>query len=248
MRANRYSVGALTLLVAAATWGCGRAASAPGAPGIGLARTAIPGLTGRRCEFVSAHDELPSFAALARPGTRGNIALLGYHAAPTDTVVLSVRYDVEGRLAWVRAIRSSLRPDAVAALEGLLLSALYERGPADWGMRLSVIGGELSAAEPSIRCPVEVDRGGGRMAIAGPVAEREFRAIEQVRGRRVPVQVTVDDQGRIMDVRLARSTGQAAVDQLLIDWVRATRFRPKLHDGIALAGTLEQEIYIPRRR
>lgn len=247
MGAKRYSAGALALLVGVASWGCGGAGAPPGGPDVELAREALPGLAGRRCQYVSTHEELPPFARLARPGTRGNIALLGYHAAPTDTVVLSVRYDGEGRLAWVRAIKSSVLPDQVSALEGLLLASLNEQGPADWGVRLSVIGGELSTAEPSILCPVEPRSEGGRLPVAMPVTAREIWALEQVRGRRFPVQVTVDEQGRIMDVRFARVTGETAVEQFLLDWILATHYQPKLHDGIALAGTIEQTIYIPRR-
>lgn len=237
----------LTLALLPALWGCAGTGPPPAGPDVGLARNAIPGLVGRTCDYVSAHTELPSFARLARLGTRGNIALWGHDAAPSDTVVLSVRYDRDGRLAWVRAIHSSLYPDRVASLEALLLATMNDRGPADWGVRLSVIGGDLAAMEPSVVCPVEPRRG-ARLPVAGPVAGREIRAFEQVRGRRFPIQITVDEQGRILDVRLARSTGHDAVDQFLLDWVLATSFQPRLHDGIALVATTEQTIHIPRRR
>lgn len=246
-RGNAARVGALLLLLPALV-ACGaRDAPAPERD-VALARTEIPGLIGRRCDYVSDHDEIPPFSRLARIGTRGNIALWGVHAQPADSVVLSIRYDEEGRLAWVRGIASTDTTEAVASLERLVLESMNERGPADWGVRLSVVGGAYAALEPSIICPAQIRRTGGRTAIAMPTSERGFRALLRARGRRFSVEISIDERGRIVNVRLPRPSGEGEVDQFLLDWVHATRYHPKLHDGVGVPTTFEQTIYIPRRR
>lgn len=246
-RRTAARVAALLLLLPTLV-ACGAREEPAAGPDVALARSELPGLIGRHCDYVSDHHELPPFSSLARLGTRGNLAVWGFHAEPSDTVVLSIRYDEEGRLAWVRTIRSTVTADAVVSLERLVLESMNERGPADWGLRLSVVGGEYAGLEPSILCPPEIRRTGGRTAIALPTSERGFRALQRARGRRFRVEISIDERGRIMNVRLPRPSGQGEVDQFILDWVHATRFHPKLHDGIGVPTTFEQTIYLPRRR
>lgn len=213
---------------------------------LGPARTAVPGILGRRCYFLSDLEELPRFAALARPGTRGTLALLGRQLTAADTVELSVYYDDEGRLTWVRAIRSTApQPDALA-LEQVLLDALEEDGPPDWGVRVVVVAGDIAGVEPSVTCPAGPRDAKPRM-VAGPRTASALAAFDQVRGRRFPVHILLDERGRILDVRLPQSSGHTVVDQFLIDWVRATDFDPKLHDGIPVPTVLEETLRIPYR-
>lgn len=233
--------------------GCGtRAAPDPGRaePGprvVRSARSALPGLVGRRCHFASPRDAMPDFYELARAGTRGNVALWGYALAPTDSIEVSVRYGEDGQLVWVRAIRSTLPDHRTAPLEGLLLQALNERGPADWGVRLQVVGGDVVGVEPSVICPPEL-RTGIRSPVPLPLTARGFRALEQARGRRFRVLISIDEQGRVLGVRLPMPSGDDVVNQFLVDWVHASQFRPKLHDGVGLPTTFEETLYIPRRR
>lgn len=248
VRGNTAFVAIVALSLLPALGACGARGEAGTGSQVVAARTALPGLVGRRCEYVSEHDEVPAFSDLARLGTRGNIELWGFHVEPSDTVVLSVRYDEEGRLAWVRAIQSSLSGEDVASLEQLMLASLNERGPADWGVRLSVVGGEYAGLEPSIVCPAEIRRNGQASVVARPTSERGYRALEGIRGRRYRVEISIDEQGRILNVRLPRTTGEGEVDQFLLDWAHATRFHPKLHDGLPLATTVVEVIHIRRRR
>lgn len=241
-------LGALAVALLCGVAACAGSAGPAAGPEVELARNAIPGLLGRRCDYASDHQDLPDLSRLARLGTRGNVALWGYDAEASDTAVLSIRYGDDGRLSWVRAIRSTLDPGQLAGLENLLRSSLNEQGPADWGVRLSVIGGDIVATEPSVICPVERRRGVIRTAVALPMGDREQRALEQARGQRFPVEISLDEGGRIVGVRLTRSSGDSAVDQFLLDSVLGTQFQPKLHDGIALATTIEQTLFIPRRR
>lgn len=244
---NATWLAALLLLLPTLTACGGRGAPATGSDRV-LPRNEIPGLIGRSCDYVSDPGEIPPFSRLARIGTRGNIAVWGLLAQPADTVVLSIRYDEDGRLAWVRSIRSSATAEAVASLERLVLESMNERGPADWGVRMNVVGGALAGLEPSIVCPPAIRRTGGRTAISMPTSDRGLRALQRVRGRRFRIEVSIDERGRIMGVRLLQSSGEGEVDQFILDWAHARRYHPKLHDGIGYPTTFEQTIYLPRRR
>lgn len=228
---------------------CGGAAPGPpSGPAQAIGRDVTPTTLGRRCRMASSADELPSIHHLARIGTRGNVALWGMDLPATDTVVVSVRYDDEGRLEWVQVIEASLSPDRVAGLERLLMESLNENGPRDWGVRLRLVGGDLADLEPSVICPAEVVAG-----LRGPVvpmvtSSQDVRALNRARGVRYPVQIFVDSQGRISGVRLPRPSGDSVVDQFLTDWALSTSFRPKLHDGIPMPTVVEQTLYIPHRR
>jgi hypothetical protein len=214
----------------------------------GVARDALPGMAGRSCALASDPGGLPPFASLARIGTRGNIALWGTDLSVGDTVVLSVRYDDDGRLGWVQAIESSVGPEDALAVERLLLESLNETGPADWGVRLRLVGGDIVAMEPSVICPPEARRGLRRPVVPMATSNRDIRALEQARGIRYPIHISLAADGRITGVHLPRPSGDTVVDQFLMDWVFGTTFQPKLHDGIRMATVIEEHIYIPRRR
>ena len=246
MSKGNVALAALVLSFLPALGACSSRSGTDGRPT--LARNAIPGLIGRRCEYVSNSNQLPSFSRLARHGTRGNVALWGHDNAPTDSVILSVRYDEEGKLAWVHAIQSSLKADRVTPLEQLLLESMNEQGPTDWGVRVRVVGGDVAGVEPSVICPAEPRTGLVGPVIPMPVTRDEIAAFQHARGRRFPMEISLDELGRIRGVRLARSSGMATVDQFLLDWVRNSTFHPKLHDGIRLATTLQRTVYIPNAR
>jgi len=247
LRRNAALVG-LTLILASGAAAC----SSRTPPGElrrgGVARVELPGIDGRTCQFASRDSELPAFSRLARLGTRGNVALWGLDLTPADSVVLSVRYDDQGRLAWVRAIEASLDPTRVVTLERLLMESLNEDGPIDWGVRVHVVGGDVAGVEPSVICPPEPRKGLRQRVIPLVTSARDLAALEHARGRRYPIQIFLDHDGRITGVRLPRPSGDTVVDQFLMDWVFGTDFEPKLHDGIRLAAVVEDEIYIPIRR
>lgn len=211
-------------------------------------RAGIPGLSGRRCHLASSAEALPEFTHVARIGTRGNISLWGTDLADTDSMIISVRYDDEGHLAWARVIQSSLQRDRVEAIGRLLTATLNDSGPPDWGVRLLVVGGDVVSMAPSVVCPAEPLRELRRRVVPMVTGPRDVRALEQARGIRYPVQIFLDANGRITDVKLARSSGDSVVDQFLIDSALSASFRPKLHDGIRMPTMVEQQIYIPRRR
>ncbi len=249
---NGYGMArSLVLLLLAGLTACGGAGRSGGGDPVPMeldrASAPLPGLIGRRCQLVSPRGELPSFSDMARLGTRGNIALWGQGVQPSDTVELSVRYGDDGRLAWARAIRSSLPEHRTAPLETLLLGTVFERGESDWGFRLFVVGGELTGTAPSVICPADIRRS-VRRTVPLPRTRSALVTMERIRGQSFDVLISLDEQGRILHVRLPRSTGESSVDQYIINWVLETEFYPKLHDGIPVATTIQETLRIPRRR
>lgn len=213
-----------------------------------VGRDALTEVAGRRCQLASSDDQSPDLDTLARIGTRGNVSLWGHDLSAADTTLVSVRYDEEGRLEWVQVIETSLTADRVAGLERLLMAALNEQGPRDWGVRLRLAGGDVLAVEPSVICPPAIQAGLRRRVVPMVTSGRDVRALERARGIRYPVQIFIDSDGRITNVRLPRPSGDSVVDQFLTDWALSTSFRPKLHDGIPMPTMIEQSLYIPRRR
>lgn len=224
---------------------CGGSAATGGADAV-PARLAVDGLGKRRCEYAVEPGSTPSFERLARAGTRGDIALWGRDMGPADSVELSIRYDEEGQLTWARAMESTIPPERVAALENLVLASLAESGPGDWGVRVRVVAGRIAATEPSVICPAGRSAAGS-LIIPPPVTRRGLMELYSIRGRRFLARVSLDEKGRVMDVRLNRSSGFTSVDQYIMDMVRASRFEPKLHDGFGVATLYEFPIRFTRR-
>lgn len=233
------TVGALAVALGA----CGAGSAGPDAP---RARSVVDGTVGRMCRYVMPPDATPTFAELTRLGTRGNVALWGREMGPADSVELSVRYGDDGRIQWVEAIRSTVSPERLGPLQRLVFEALDEEGPADWGVRLLVVAGDVAAVLPSVTCDPERSAGAGVWANppSNPAAVRDFYL---VRGRRVSVRVALDERGRVQDVRLRESTYSRWVDQYILDYVRNSSFEPKLHDGLGVATVFEIQLQFPRR-
>ncbi len=238
------------LLVGSALTACGSrsAQSVAGDPAPHLARNVLPGLDGRTCAFASERSQLPAFVDLARIGTRGNIAIWGFAMDASDSVTISVRYDEQGRLSWVRAIQSSLAPGRIGTLERLLMESFNEAGPMDWGVRVRVVGGDIASVEPSVICPAEPRNTLRDPGVVPSSTLREYRRVSSIRGRFFPLEITINEDGRPIHVRMARSTGEGMLDHYLMQWIHDTEFHPKVHDGIRLASTFEKTIYVPRYR
>lgn len=236
------AAGLTALLVA----GCAKRTDRPYAE-LEPARQAVEGLQGRRCHYVSEPRVPDALDDMTRPGTRGGLVFWGRDAGPADTVELSIRYGSDGRLSWVRPIRSTMTADRVAELARLVSSGLDEQGPSDWGMRVRVVGGEVDAVLPAVVCNPEQ---GSRIArVVTPVGtSREVAEAWQARGRHIEVTVALDEQGRVMDVRLAQSSGSRLLDQYAVDLARSYRYDPKLHDGIGVPSRLPVRLSVPRRQ
>ncbi len=226
---------------------CGGAAAGGGADGdVVPARRAVDGLTGRDCHYVDEPGSAPPFDGVARLGTRGNLALWGRGMEAGDSVELSVRYGDDGRLEWVRVVTATVPGERAASLVRLIRTSLADSARADWGVRIHVVGGDVTGTEPSVVCPPERDAVGS-MPAPPAVTRRDLSELYRSRGRRFMVRVTLDEQGRIMDVAIAHRTGLQSVDQLLLDYIRGSRFEPKLHDGFGVATVYEFPVRIRRR-
>lgn len=205
----------------------------------------VPNTVGRDCRFANDPDATPDLNGLARVGTRGNVSLWGRQMTAADTVELSVRYADDGKLLWVEAIRTTVPRGRLEPLEDLLFEALNEQGRPDWGVRILVIGGEISHVLPSVICPPMLrSRSGMPPRISDPRAYVEYL---RVRGRRFPVLIGIDERGNILSVDLIRRTGSDVMDQYLLDFVWRSSFHPKLHDGIPIPSTFETNVEFPRR-
>ena len=233
------------LLLALLLTGCGTGVA--GGPADAAPSAAVPGAQGRSCAYVMQAEEVPGMRALVRPGTRGNLALWGRNAAESDSVQLSLRYDEQGRLGWVRAVESTMPPPRTAELERLIRGAVAEEGPPEWGLRMRFVAGALAGIEPSVVCKPERSSAGG--LVAEPLGtHREMSELYRMLGRRFNVQIRLDEQGRVMDARLPRTSGSRLLDQYVIDLARAARYEPKLHDGIGVPSLLTIRInYRPSR-
>ncbi len=208
-------------------------------------QTVVPGTAGRECYYVNESDATPAFSHLARPAARGNVALWGRGLGPADSAELSIRWAEDGRLLWAETIRSTLPPERLAPLEAVLLAAVRDTAPPDWGVRVRVVGGDVAGTAPSVICPASPRQFGGHMVVS--LDDRTLAGLVRLRGRRFPVAIRIDERGNVLDVKLLRRSGISSVDQYLLEYVWRSSFSPKLHDGIGIVSTLEIDLTIPRR-
>jgi TonB family protein len=235
---------AVVMMLALVVAGCGARSDGPYTE-LEPARQAVDGLAGRQCQYIQNPQVPSAIDAVARPGTRGALLFWGRDAAPTDTVVLSVRYSDAGDLSWVRAIRSTMSAERVAELERIVGTGLEEVGPPDWGMRLLVVGGRIEAVLPTVVCKPEQ---GSRM---GPVMQpvgttRDMAEARQAGGRQIELLVSLDAIGRVTEVRLANHSGSRLLDQYALDLARGYNYQPKLHDGIGVPSTIQVRFRVRR--
>ena len=205
-----------------------------------------PGSNHSDCFYAQDPAAPLSLSDLGRAGLRGNIGLWGRSMTAADTVVLSVRYADDGQLQWVHAIRSTVTGERTLVLENLLFAGLDDAIQPDWGVRVLVVGGDVVDVRPSVICEPEVEL--PAMIPSGIDTDpRAFRAYQQIRGRRIPVEVSLDRNGRVTNARLVRTTHSQYIDEYIVNYIWNSSFKAKLHDGIGVATTFELDLYFPRR-
>ncbi len=209
-------------------------------------RQALDGLGNRRCVYVGEPQVPQSLDALTRPGTRGAMLLWATDATPADSVELSVRYGNDGRLSWVRILRSSVPSERAYELARMVETGLLADGPADWGVRLRVIEGRVASVLPGVICEAEQRGRTGR--VLPPLAtSQDLVEARQARGRPIDLAVSLDESGRVTGVRLTGGSGSRYWDQYAIEVARAGRYEPKLHDGMGVPATVPVRLQVPRR-
>jgi TonB family protein len=207
---------------------------------------AVPGLAGRRCEYLAQRPTTDDIEALTRPGTRGAILLQGRSTADADSMEVSVRYRHDGQLDWVRAIRSTAGGTRTSELEQSLAAGLAEPGPGDWGFRLRFVGGSLEAVLPSVVCPPAQVSSTVPRVMPPTGTSRELNEAYRARRGAVVIEVSLDATGRVLEVRLPVTTGSRLLDRYVLDLARAMPFEPKLHDGMGVPSTTTVRFRFPR--
>jgi TonB family protein len=213
------------------------------------ARAAADEVAGRRCATLTRPPTPRSLDEVTRPGTRWAVATWGNRAVPTDSVELSVRYGSEGRLDWVRTTRGNVSPERVSELERIVLGGISDSGPAEWGFRVRLVGAQVQAVLPSVVCPPgRLPMAGRRPPPAGTAAE--LAEARQVLGRPIELEVSLNEEGSVVDIRVARSSGSHFMDREAMDRALAIRYLPSLHDdmGIPSVIPLTFTVRLVRRR
>lgn len=210
---------------------------------LGRPTSADRGLLNQQCGPVEDPEWMPPLEDLARPGTRGNLSLATADFEAVDSVTLSVRYDEQGRLVWVRPIASTVGPERTESIEAVLFDNVLRDGPSHWGFRLK-IGEDRAEVLPSIVCPVRV-RQGIRRPVYPPRTVSARTAADRLGGLPVQLEIAIDERGRVVHVRLPQSTGDRGLDQYLIESVMEIDFFPRTHDGVPVPSTIRRSIRIP---
>lgn len=213
------------------------------------ARAAADEVAGRRCATLTRPPAPRSLDEVTRPGTRWAVATWGRSAEPWDSVELSVRYGSEGQLDWVRMTRGNVSRERASELERIVLGGIADVGPAEWGFRVRLVGGQVQATLPSVVCPP------GRMPMAGrrpPPAgtEAEMAEARQVLGRRIELEVSLNEAGGVADIRVTRSSGSRFMDREAMDRALGIRYQPGLHDDVGVPSVipLTFTVQLVRRR
>jgi hypothetical protein len=191
---------------------------------------------GRHCITLKMPPAPSSLDEVTRPGTRGAVATWG-HGAAGDSVEISVRYGSEGQLDWVRSTRGNVSPERAAELERIVRGGVYDAGPADWGFRVRLVGGQVQAVLPSVVCPpARTLMVGRRPPPAGTTVD--MAEMRQARGRRIELEVSLNEAGAVVDIHVTRTSGSRFVDLEAIDRALWIRYLPMLHDDKAVPSVL----------
>ena len=201
-----------------------------------------PAPQGRSCGPASSPEALPAARALVDSESVMR-ALTAAPGVPSGFLLLSLRYDDQGRVAWSRVLESNLDADRQQALAGLLAHSLRQQAAApSWSVRLRV----KADAAPEMR--VGRSELCAAAALPGPtIAIRRQFVVSQAAGSREaaasppPSAMTiprtprfllhVDAAGHVLEARLQESSGDEDVDAQFGQQLPKLEFRPTLLDG-----------------
>jgi TonB family protein len=191
---------------------------------------------GRRCTLLTSPAIPGSIDAATRPGTRWAIARWAEGATAADSLDLSVRYGGEGRLDWVLAVRGNVPVQRAQELERIVLAALSDEGPPDWGFRIRLVGQEASV-HPSVVCPpARRPVSGRRPPPAG--TDVELAEARAALNRPIELEVSLNGAGDVVDVRVTRSSGSRLMDGEAVDRALWIRYLPRMHDEVGVPAVL----------
>ena len=220
-------------LALACALGCSAGASHGTAPGGVLTLGSVPVRKG--CEAYARPSPLPSEAALFKPGELQR-ALQPYHGA--GTLLLAARFDQEGQMARVAAIGGTV-PDSLRAkiVHASGTAFMPDKRYAAGSLRvlLAVLDSVTATIGRSEYCPpvvVSGATGNGSVTVDAPVDQ-----VPSIGTPHYSVLVSVD--GRIVQSKLVRSSGNRTIDGDLARGFPSWRLRPALLDGAPIAAWID---------
>lgn len=209
---------------------------------------------GRRCSISSSMPPSPA-TIVDVDGYRASLdgALDGPVAGD---VLLSVGADSTGALTWFRILRTSLQDSLATVLANTLQGHLRPIGDgvhtAGWRYRLQITP---SAADGFIRVGQSVHCG-ARMRNEAEVRQRmedraawrpDFATLNE-HDRTVTLRLRIGRDGRILAVRIGKSSGYAGVDHIARDAYSVAVFDPSLLDGESVEEWRNWPVLVPPMR
>lgn len=205
--------------------------------GLGPASEAVAAGPARRCHYVDELARLPPIDRVLAPGSGGSLSLWGMGAEGVDTLTVSIRYGPSGALDWVRVMGPTDPAHRTDELTRILSTTVPSEGQPNWGIRFQILtDGTPVRVLPAVECPaVAASTVPTREPLGSVFEQAEMR---RARGSPVEARVDLDDQGRVVDIRITRSSGSRLFDQYVLIAIRDMSFRPRLHDGFPVEGSL----------
>lgn len=202
----------------------------------------VPAMAGRECRYQTHPDEVG--AGTLPPVTDPSwLADAAAEAGVGGPVALSIRYDDDGRLDWVRPIPFAEGP------AHRLASAVRDAAPpsraAALGVRLLYAPGEPARVLPGVICDAAPEDPSAIAAAGRGRVDMGIKPLSKSGRLKYIVRVRVAPDGSPIRAELApTSAHQGNIGQLLRAAAMDQRYRPALHDGFPVAGlyTLEREI------
>jgi hypothetical protein len=220
-----------TLVIVAVAAGCASG---------GVPAGEVPGIEGRACSFAASSEQVAAWQARVDAD-----ASTGDAAAPRAPVELSVRYDDQGGLEWVRPLTPSAEAAELAGSLAASLPARVEPGPS---FRLRLRPGAPAEALAGVACAVEHPR--AREVLGAALRRADFSELNASAPGKLEFDLEVDvaPTGRPLRTRVRRRAGRAgAVERAVAEAAMRERYLPALHDGFPITGTYTFEVRIESR-
>lgn len=198
----------------------------------------------RKCAPAEFPKALPPVEAILNVATLSQALAADPIARPTGDVTFSMRFLGNGQPEWVRPIGVS-SPSEYVRLQAHVAAHTRPQPAAKepWNVRLQVTGGDSVryAVGRSHFCPVEQIRVANRGAMNTGLSMASADDMRSLRsGGQNHVTVEVSSTGEILDVRLARSSGNRLQDDIVLQGAREARYKPAIVDGIFVPGRFDE--------
>ena len=204
--------------------------------------SAAPPPQGRSRGAASSPEALPP----ARTLVDSESVMRSLRAAPdepTGTLLVSLRFDDQGRVLWARVLEGSLDRDRQQAIASLVAHSVRPQAAApSWSVRLRVkadaapelkVGRSelcLAAARPGPTIGIH-----RQIVVSRTAGSREDAAVPPPSSLLLPrvprFQLHVDAAGKVLEARLQEGSGDDDVDTQFAQQIQKLEFQPTLLDG-----------------